>query len=203
MSFFGEFVKNPRSIGAIAPSGVSLAEKMVQPIDFETAELIVEYGPGTGVFTKELISRRRPETVVVLIEFNKKFCRNLKKIFRFQPNMHIVNGSAENVVRILKKLGLGTPDYIISGLPFTSLPEDLSHNILTATSEVIGDKGQFITFQYSMVKKKMFLKYLKLVSVIRVMKNLPPAYVLTMKNDTLGIEAETTEEITEENLAEE
>ncbi len=49
--FLLEYIKNPSKVGAIAPSSRYLADGMIQSIDFNSAECIVEYGPGTGVFT--------------------------------------------------------------------------------------------------------------------------------------------------------
>ena len=74
MNFLLEYLKNPRTIGAVAPSGNNLARKMIKPINFKSANVIVEYGSGTGSFTRELVIHRKPETVLILIEQNKKFC---------------------------------------------------------------------------------------------------------------------------------
>ncbi|MDE6785283.1 MAG: SAM-dependent methyltransferase [Ruminococcus sp.] len=182
MSFLIEYIKHPRTIGAVAPSGNNLAEKMIEPIDFKSAEVIVEYGPGTGSFTKELMIHRKPETILILIEQNKNFCRELKKTFCNQTNIHIINGSAENVNLYLKKYGFEHADYIVSGLPFTSLPQETSENILKATKKAIGSKGRFITFQYSLVKRKFFERYFHISGLLHEVMNLPPAYVLVMRN---------------------
>ncbi|PRP96638.1 hypothetical protein TUN_33020 [Bacillus sp. M21] len=61
ITFLSEFIKNPKNTGAIAPSSKILATKMVDTINFETAKCIVELGPGTGVFTKEIIKRKKKE----------------------------------------------------------------------------------------------------------------------------------------------
>lgn len=182
MNFFFEYIKHPRKIGAVAPSGKRLAEKMMKPICFDSAKVIVEYGPGTGAFTRELIIRRRPDTVVILIEQNERFCGELRKLFRNQPNLYIICGSAENVNEYLGRYGFEHADYVISGLPFSSLPTDVSDRVLTATKKAIENSGVFATFQYTMMKKRMFEHHFRIVSCIREMKNLPPAYVLEMKN---------------------
>lgn len=67
MSFFLEYLKHPAKIGAIAPSGKWLAKKMVECVDFSACSCIVEYGPGTGVFTDEIIKRKRRDTTFLLI----------------------------------------------------------------------------------------------------------------------------------------
>ena len=182
MGIFTEFLKHPRKIGAVAPSGKHLSAKMMTPIDFASAKVIVEYGPGTGSFTRELIARRKPDTVLILIEQNKAFYEQLRASFDSLPNLFIMHGSAENVGQYLEACGAHSADYFVSGLPFTSLPAAVSDSILNATKPALGQEGKFITFQYSLVKKKFFEQYFQLTDCLREIRNLPPAYVLVMKN---------------------
>lgn len=180
--FLIEFFKNPKCIGAVAPSGKFLAKKMMEPVKFQNASCIVEYGPGTGVFTKELIRRKNNKTKLIVIEQNRLFCDTLKKKFKNRPGVYIVEGSAENVNKYIKKLGFEHADYIISGLPFTSLPQEASESILKETQKALGRKGRFITFQYSMVKRKFFEQYFTISGGLLEMRNIPPAYVLVMRS---------------------
>ena len=182
MGILAEFLKHPRKIGAIAPSGRHLSAKMMMPIDFTSAKVIVEYGPGTGSFTKELVSRRSSDTTLILIEQNEAFCEQLRASFDNLPNLFIMHGSAENVGQYLEACGAPSADYIVSGLPFASLPATVSDQILNATKLALGREGQFITFQYSLVKKKFLEKYFQVINCWKVAKNLPPAFVLVMKN---------------------
>lgn len=179
--FLIQFLKNPRGIGAVAPSSKVLAEKMMEPINFRTAECIVEYGPGTGSFTKELIRRKREETVLILIEQNASFCRELKSKYGKRENVYIIEGSAENARKYLAACKCPAADYIVSGLPFTSLKKELTRKIFINTRRVLGQNGIFITFQYSMLKRKMFEQYFKIVGCKKEIRNFPPAYVLVMK----------------------
>ena len=182
MGIFAEFLKHPRKIGAIAPSGKHLSAKMIIPIDFTSAKVIVEYGPGTGSFTKELAARKRSDTTLILIEQNEAFCEQLRASFHDLPNLFIVHGSSENVGQHLEACGVHTADYIVSGLPFASLPTTVSDHILNATKLALGPEGKFITFQYSLVKKKFLERYFQMINCRKVIKNLPPAFVLVMKN---------------------
>lgn len=182
MGILAEFLKHPRRIGAIAPSGKQLSAKMMTPIDFASADVIVEYGPGTGSFTRELAARRRPGTALILIEQNEAFCKQLRASFGSLPDFFIMHGSAENVGQYLEACGVRSADYIVSGLPFASLPADVSDRILNAAKPALGRDGKFITFQYSLVKKKFLEQYFQITDCLKVIKNLPPAYVLVMKN---------------------
>jgi len=181
LSFLKEYIMHPRSVGAVAPSGKNLSIKMMEPINFEKADVIVEYGPGTGSFSRELVKRKKEGTVLILIEQNEKFCEILNHEFKDIKNVHIVKDSAENVIEILKSLGFDHADYIVSGLPFTSLPKNVSLKIFNETKKII-NKGYFITFQYSKVKRHFFEKYFDFQDILRVLKNLPPAYVFVLKN---------------------
>lgn len=181
LSFFRQYIKNPRMVGAVAPSSKKLAKAMVSPVSFSHASCIVEFGPGTGVFTDELIHKRKKGTILVLVEQNREFYKLLKKKYYNQKNMVLINGSAEDADHILGKYGIYHADYIISGLPFASLPEKVSDKIIKAVKNIIGSDGIFITFQYTMLKRKFFLQHFKLKDCIYVFKNLPPANVFVME----------------------
>lgn len=176
--FLLEYIKNPRYIGAIAPSGKYLANKMIDEIAFEKAKCIIEYGPGTGAFTEKILSRVNNNTIVILIEINKEFYDILKKLYGHKKNVIILNESVENIDRILKKYYISEVDYIVSGLPFASLPKSVSSSILKKTSDILKNKGAFITFQYSLLKLKLIHKYFHKVNYSKVLVNFPPAYVL-------------------------
>jgi phospholipid N-methyltransferase len=176
--FLLEYIKNPRKVGAIAPSSKYLAYEMINTINFEDTNCIVEYGPGTGAFTEKILARAKDTTIIILIEINKEFYNKLKKLYGYKENVIILNDSAENIKGILKKYSIKKVDYIISGLPFASLPKKMSNDILARTSEIIGNSGEFITFQYTLVKEKYIESFFDKVSHTKVNRNFPPAYVL-------------------------
>ena len=144
--FLLEYIKNPRRVGAVASSSKYIAYEMINSIDFKRAECIVEYGPGTGAFTEKVLSRAKDTTTIILIEINNEFYNTLKKLYGHKRNVIILNDSAENIKEILKMYSTKKVDYIISGLPFASIPETISNTILKRTREIIGEHGQFITF---------------------------------------------------------
>ncbi len=180
ITFLTEFIKHPKNIGAISPSSKKLAEKMVKTICFEKAQCIVELGPGTGSFTNELMKRKEKTTKLILIENNGVFCEKLRKQFANQPSVTVIYGSAENLINYMKELNIEKIDYVVSGLPFTSLNPAMSSRILRAVKECLVD-GEFITFQYSLVRKSFIQRYFEDISHEKVWINIPPAYVLSCK----------------------
>jgi len=181
-SFIKQYVKNPRTVGAVAPSSEKLSYKMVEDINFLNASCIVEYGPGTGAFTEKILNKKKCSTIFIAIEYNKDFYEILRYKFRNEKNFVLINGSAENLKEYLDKYNISEVDYIVSGLPFASLPDVMSHRILKVTKEVLKNEGEFITFQYSLFKMKLFKSYFKGVKRKKVLLNLPPAFVLKCRN---------------------
>ena len=180
--FLIEYLKSPRTIGAVAPSSRKLAEKMADNIDYEKAKCIVEYGPGTGVFTERLMRKIKKHTLLMLIEYNEDFCRQLEEKYSAYSNVIIINDSAENIDKHLEKYNVKEVDYVVSGLPFASLPKNMSNKILEKTKDILQKNGLFITFQYTLFKKGYIGSYFEDINCERVMLNIPPAYVLTCQN---------------------
>jgi len=183
LSFIKQYVTKPRTVGAVWPSSKYLAAKMVADIDFETADTIVEYGPGTGVFTDKILKARNPETKVLLLEFNPEFCALLDEKYKGQPNLYIVNDSAAEVGKYLGQYDIKLADYIISGLPFASLPLEVSSRILSETKKCLISGGKFITFQYTLLRKGFIEEYFSEIGIKRELRNIPPAYVFSCGNE--------------------
>ena len=176
--FLFKYIKNPKYVGAVAPSSKFLANKMLDTIDFKKAKCIIEYGPGTGVFTEKILSRIREDAIVVLIEIHKEFYDILVDLYGHKDNVIIVNDSAEYIDEILNENSIYKVDYIVSGLPFSSLPKEISNTILSKTKMLLNANTEFITFQYTLFKLGLFSEYFDNISYERVIRNLPPAYVL-------------------------
>lgn len=182
IKFLVEYLKSPRTVGAVAPSSERLAVKMVSNLDFKNAKCIVEYGPGTGVFTDKLVERKKQDTLLILLEYNKEFCKQLEKRYNGNDNIIIINDSAENADIYLQKYNIKNVDYVVSGLPFASLPKSVSNKILKKTKNILKKDGLFVTFQYTLLKKEFIAGYFKEIELERVVLNVPPAYVLKCKN---------------------
>ncbi|WKY44101.1 rRNA adenine N-6-methyltransferase family protein [Eubacteriaceae bacterium ES2] len=180
--FLIQGIRRPRTVGAIAPSSKRLARQMIKDIDFDRAVCIVEYGPGTGVFTEKLIKKKKPETILLVIEKNTVFYNDLQKKYQGIANLILVNGSAENVETYLQQHNVAQADYVVSGLPFTSLPKNISDQILEKTRQILKNQGLFITFQYTLLKKAYIASFFTKIDLDRVILNLPPAYVFKCRH---------------------
>jgi phosphatidylethanolamine/phosphatidyl-N-methylethanolamine N-methyltransferase len=92
--FLGEFLLHPTKTGAIAPSSQGLARRMVEWIDLPEAKTVLEYGPGTGVFTEHIIRQMPAGSKFAAIELNPR----LAELFRRRhPDVTLVVDSVANV----------------------------------------------------------------------------------------------------------
>lgn len=177
LKFLKQYITHPRSVGAIAPSSKNLAEMMMKRIDFEHAQCIAEFGPGTGVFTDLLIERKKKDTILLVFETNDIFYKELNKKYGNELNVFFIHDSAANIQKYLNDMVILDVDYIVSGLPFASLPKKVSEKILRNSHDVLSDNGAFITFQYTLLKKAFIEHFYKISKIDKVQKNVPPAYV--------------------------
>ena len=67
-NFFKEAVKNYKTSGTVVPSSKYLANKMLKDIDFSSAKLIVELGPGNGVITHDILKKLSPDATLICFE---------------------------------------------------------------------------------------------------------------------------------------
>lgn len=146
--FAKNFLKHPRKVGAIIPSSPFLTRTLLAQIDWLRTQVIVEYGPGIGTITKEILRRMPPGCTLIAIETNEEFVRLLRGAFP-DPRLRVVRGSAADVADILQEFGWQCADYIISSLPLTVMPEAMRTEILIETVNALHPEGSFSTYQYT------------------------------------------------------
>ncbi len=180
-TFLKNFIRSPRSIGSIAPSSRWLVKAMLDEAEVESAQIIVEFGPGTGVFTDAIIQRMRPDARLLVFEINPLFIAGLRGRID-DPRVELIEASAADIEPHLQRLGLASPDRIVSGLPFTSLPRPVTEAILRATAAALRPGGLFVTYQYTPVLQRLLGTYFDTTSIARlVLWNVPPALVFVCR----------------------
>lgn len=188
MKFFKRFIKRPGTVGALAPSSQGLAKQMVAPIDLKNIDTIVEYGTGTGVFTKYVQENIDKEKTLF---FSFEIDDELHKIAtELLPDVEIIKASASTINEHLKRHGKEHTDAVISGLPWSVFSNELQDEILNATLTALKDGGYFTTFNYVQAYYlpaacRLRKKFKSLFSEVKVSpivwKNLPPAVVYWCK----------------------
>ena len=179
--FLKNFFLSPRELGSCAPSSRFLVERLLRHVDWDKANVFVEYGPGVGTFTLELLDRMGPDSHVVVLETNEKFVRVLKEVE--DPRLHVAHRSAAEVAQVLGELGLGRPDYILSGIPLSLLSRKDRLHVLNETREILKggedeEDGVFLVYQF----RRAIIRYLREVFPRIASEweplNIPPATVV-------------------------
>ncbi|MGL5837989.1 MAG: class I SAM-dependent methyltransferase [Sphingorhabdus sp.] len=145
--FFKGFVKHPVMVGSIIPSSRWTVQKMLEPVKWDECKLFVEYGPGVGTFCQPVLDRMRKDATLLVIDTNEDFIEFLRKHFR-DSRFIAVHGSAADVNAIIREFGFDHADYILSGLPFSTLPGDLGPRIADETAKAIRPGGAFLVYQF-------------------------------------------------------
>lgn len=177
--FLKEFFKEKKTVGAISPSSKHLGKKMLENIDFNKSKVILELGPGTGVFTRMLASKIADDGLILIFELHDGFYENLKKEFSNDDRVIVINDSAENIGKHLKEHNLKEVDIVMSSLPLTNFNNKLVMNILKQSHQYLNSSGLYIQFQYSLNAQKALKKVFKTVRISFTPRNIPPAFVYT------------------------
>lgn len=171
--FFRSFLANPRQVGAILPTSRRAVRDMLDMADFARARTVVELGAGTGVYTEEVISRLHPDARFLAFEVDADLVATLNERVR-DPRLQVINDSAENVESYLNG---DKVDVIVSGLPFTSLPQLVKRNIFGEMERVLGPDGVMVAIQYSTMAQRDFERHFASVRRRVSPVNVPPAFL--------------------------
>jgi phospholipid N-methyltransferase len=172
-------------VGALGPSSPALVTAVLEHARIGQAKTVVEFGPGTGAFTAEILQRLSPGARLIAFEIDPHFVANLKARFT-DPRAMIIGASADESPKYLAGLGIQSIDCIVSSLPLTLLPRDLRHRILQATTECLRPGGVFVTYQFTTALAKPVLQSYfpqsRRTSV--VLRSFPPAMVFACHKET-------------------
>jgi phosphatidylethanolamine/phosphatidyl-N-methylethanolamine N-methyltransferase len=152
LDFFKTFVKD-KDVASIVPTSLRCVKKVCTNIDFSKDIVLVEYGPGNGVFSDYILEQMSPGSRLILIEANEDFAKMLKKNIQ-DPRVEVHNILAGDVETILNPENVGNVDYVLSGIPFSFLKKDRKKIVLEATKRILKEGGKFLAYQTSGHLKK-------------------------------------------------
>jgi phospholipid N-methyltransferase len=135
-------------LGSIIPSSRFLIRQLLAPIDWHRSRVIVEFGPGVGVITREILKRMRSDATLIAIELNPDFVRHLRTTID-DARVVVIQGSAMGVDEAVRRSGATYANYVISGIPFSTMPAHEREVILNKTRAVLESQGLFLVYQFS------------------------------------------------------
>lgn len=172
--FLRGFIKHPVMVGSVIPSSKALIDKMLEPVDWANCRLFVEYGPGVGTFTEQVLQRMAPDATLIAIDTNADFTSYLRRKFA-DSRLFAVTGSAADVGPIMADCGFEQADYVLSGLPFSTLPPGVGTKIAEATAEALRPGGAFLVYQFSPKVRDFLTPHFERIDRGFEWINIPPA----------------------------
>ena len=188
-AFFREYLRNWRTVGAVAPSSPALARRMMEAGGVAQARNVLELGPGTGAFTAAIDATLPRQAGYLGLELNADFVANLRRQF---PHFRFEAAAAQEF-DFASQLGPDVRfDVIISGLPWAAFPPGLQKAILDHVLPRLAPGGCFATFAYWgfhwMSGGRKFRSLLQerlphLTTSPVVWGNIPPAFVYLARRE--------------------
>lgn len=186
-TFLSQFIQRPLLTASVVPSSSHLAEMMVQCAGLPDADVVLEYGPGTGAFTGHILQELQPRATFAAIEINPQLAAVFKAA---HPGIPLFQDSVENVRAICQAMNVAAVDCVISGLPWAFFPRSMQVSILEEMMLVLKPGGRFVTFEYlqsqALPRQRKFAAllpdYFRFVSRSPIVwRNLPPAFVFSCR----------------------
>jgi phosphatidylethanolamine/phosphatidyl-N-methylethanolamine N-methyltransferase len=170
LTFLKNFLRHPTQVGAIAPSSSALARTMVDWFDWNQIRNVVEFGPGTGVFTELIEEKRHPDC----------------KFFAIERSPELAAATRARCPEICRDQSMDRIEAIICGLPWASFPQTLQDEIIDAMMTMLVPGGKFATFAYWQgvvlpagirFSRSLSRRFSSVEKSPTVWRNLPPAFV--------------------------
>ena len=174
--FFEGFLRHPVMVGSIIPSTRYTIAKVLAPVRWDECKVFVEYGPGVGTFCRPVLDRLRRDAQLIVIDTNPLFIDYLRATIS-DSRFTAVLGSATDVEDIVAAHGYDHADYVLSGLPFTTLPEGVGPAIAAATYRALRPGGAFLVYQFTPRARDFMAQHFAHIDRGFEWRNILPSYL--------------------------
>ncbi len=183
LTFLKQFLAAPARVGALTASSKSLADAVADIGQVSKADVVVEFGTGTGVITESVVERIQPHTKFLAFEISPEFARATRLRC---PRATVINDSAVHTRKYLTEIGVEHCDSIVSGLPWSTFSDELQNELLSAILESLRPGGRFVNYGYvhapmlpngRRFKKVLRQRFAHVTKSPVVWNNFPPAFV--------------------------
>ncbi|MCX4187434.1 class I SAM-dependent methyltransferase [Methylophaga sp. OBS4] len=171
-AFFQEFLKHPLQIGSIIPSSHFLEQRIQEAAAIGSAKFVVELGAGIGNTTRAILRMMPQDAKLLSIEINPRFHAFVSGIEDDRLIAHL--GSACELNEIISMYGLGAPEAVISGIPFSTMLHREGSQVIEAISSLLAPNGRFVAYQVSKRIVSLCRPYLGSEQIRIELLNIPP-----------------------------
>ena len=179
--FFQEYLKHPLQIALFIPSSRFLERRILEAAGISSVKNIVELGSGTGGTTKAILSAMPQDARLLSIEINPHFNALVSSIEDDRLIAHL--GSACGLKEIISMYGLGSPEAVISGIPFSTMSHNSGFQVIEAISSLLAPNGRFVAYQMSTRVATLCRPFLGPGQMVVELLNIPPMRVYQWKKN--------------------
>lgn len=185
--FFMRFLQRPMQVASIVPSSKVLVDRVASKFDFSVPRVIAEFGPGEGCHTREIIRRMHPDSRLLLFELDPELANHLRHHFREDPRISVLNTDAANLPRELAALGIEHCDYVVSGIPFSTMEIGKKRLLLKRIYDCLAPHPQsaFIIYQVTNELRGHAKGFPRIKSEY-CLQNIPPMFVTVFFKQALN-----------------
>lgn len=146
LAFLKGFLRDPKDVGSVIPSSRFLERRMVRMAGVAEADSVVELGPGTGGTTRAILAAMPESATLLAVELDPMFADLIRGIEDRRLIVH--QGSAEQLAEVIAQHHLRPPKAILSGIPFSTMPEEVGTRVIEAIRDVLAPGGCFVAYQF-------------------------------------------------------
>jgi phosphatidylethanolamine/phosphatidyl-N-methylethanolamine N-methyltransferase len=178
LEFLRGFARNPSQVGSVVPSSRFLEQRLVREARLDSARTVVELGPGTGGTTAAFLQAMHPAARLLAVELDREFHAHLRASLH-DPRLILECGSAEKLGEFLAAHRLAAADAIVSGIPFSTMPPEVSDRIAATIAQMLRPGGRFVAYQVRAHVANFVSPYLGRPAKQWEVVNVPPVRVFT------------------------
>lgn len=186
--FLRGFLRHPARVGSIVPSSHRLEQRLVRSARIGEARTVVELGPGTGGTTAAFLRAMPAGARLLAVELDDQFQRLISSSIA-DPRLTVELGSAEHLAQFLANHRMAPPDAIVSGIPFSTMPPEVSDRVAAVVAQALRPGGRFVAYQVRAHVARFVSPYLGPADTQWEAVNVPPVRVFSWVKPGAGPQA--------------
>lgn len=178
--FLKRFLRRPLQVASIIPSSRKMIRRVSMKLDYSQARVIAEFGPGEGCHTREIVRNMHRDATLLLFELDPELAAHLVAQFRHDRRVIVLNTDAARLAEELVARGLGSCDYVVSGIPFSILDSTKKRELLRMTFDVLAPQphAAFIIYQVTNeLRERGHCDHFGGAESEYCLQNLPPMFI--------------------------
>ena len=179
LAFLKRFIARPAQVASVIPSSKAVTKKVADRFDFSKPRVFVEFGPGEGCHTRELLRRATPDSQFLLFELDPELARLLERQFAADHRVHVIHGDAATLTQELTRRGIDQCDYVLSGIPFSLLEINKKRHLLRGVYDALAPGGIFLIYQVTDELRRHALPLFQRAESSYCLMNFPPYFIIS------------------------